>query len=160
MIPNSLSKLFPSFVPRFLVYSIFNIFKIIVLFLFIFIFSVKILNWFFSPQYYCGLCKLFDDEDRQQYHCDGCGLCRVGGRDKFFHCDTCEMCLPISIVETHKVSGAYIFLYVFYFMLSFLVSCLLLCFLHAKAFPFLIFTSICYLSNLPSLPMYAVFSAG
>ncbi|XP_037790449.1 RING finger and CHY zinc finger domain-containing protein 1-like [Penaeus monodon] len=52
--------------------------------------------------YYCGLCKLFDDEDRQQYHCDGCGLCRVGGRDKFFHCDTCEMCLPISIVDTHK----------------------------------------------------------
>ncbi|CAG5088531.1 Similar to RZFP34: Probable E3 ubiquitin-protein ligase RZFP34 (Oryza sativa subsp. japonica) [Cotesia congregata] len=37
-------------------------------------------------KYTCLECNLFDDEDKNQYHCDGCGICRVGGRDRFFHC--------------------------------------------------------------------------
>jgi len=39
--------------------------------------------------YYCDLCKLWDDSsDRNIYHCNDCGICRVGeglGKD-FFHC--------------------------------------------------------------------------
>ncbi|KAL8827216.1 MAG: hypothetical protein Q9191_003318 [Dirinaria sp. TL-2023a] len=39
--------------------------------------------------YYCGVCKLWDDDPgRSIYHCDDCGICRVGeglGKD-FFHC--------------------------------------------------------------------------
>ena len=41
--------------------------------------------------YYCDVCKLWDDDpdpDRGIYHCDDCGICRVGkglGKD-FFHC--------------------------------------------------------------------------
>ena len=41
--------------------------------------------------YYCDVCKLWDDNpdpDRGIYHCDDCGICRVGkglGKD-FFHC--------------------------------------------------------------------------
>ncbi|KOB73020.1 putative vitellogenin [Operophtera brumata] len=31
------------------------------------------------------------------YHCDGCGICRVGGRDRFFHCERCNMCLPVQL---------------------------------------------------------------
>ncbi|KAG0711018.1 RING finger and CHY zinc finger domain-containing protein 1 [Chionoecetes opilio] len=54
--------------------------------------------------YFCEKCKLFGDEDLGMYHCEGCGLCRVGGRDKFFHCDICELCLPTDIKTTHKVS--------------------------------------------------------
>lgn len=54
-------------------------------------------------QYFCEKCKLFGDEDLGMYHCEGCGLCRVGGRDKFFHCDICELCLPTDIKNTHKV---------------------------------------------------------
>ncbi|KAL6536284.1 hypothetical protein OROGR_012856 [Orobanche gracilis] len=28
-------------------------------------------------RYFCGTCKLFDeDTSKQQYHCDGCGICR------------------------------------------------------------------------------------
>ncbi|KAK3858841.1 hypothetical protein Pcinc_034996 [Petrolisthes cinctipes] len=53
-------------------------------------------------KYFCSLCKLFDDEDKGQYHCDGCGLCRVGHRDKFFHCNICDLCLPKGIKNTHK----------------------------------------------------------
>ncbi len=31
-------------------------------------------------------CRFFDDDVRKlQFHCDKCGICRVGGRDNFFH---------------------------------------------------------------------------
>lgn len=43
-----------------------------------------------AGRYYCDICKLWnDDSDKPIYHCDKCGICRVGhglGRD-FFHCD-------------------------------------------------------------------------
>ena len=39
--------------------------------------------------YYCRICKLWDnDSEKSIYHCDDCGICRVGqglGKD-FFHC--------------------------------------------------------------------------
>lgn len=42
-----------------------------------------------AAQYYCGVCKLWnDDPNKPIYHCNDCGLCRVGqglGKD-FFHC--------------------------------------------------------------------------
>lgn len=35
--------------------------------------------------YFYSTCKFFDDDiSKQQYHYDDCGICRVGGRDKFF----------------------------------------------------------------------------
>ncbi|XP_043249035.1 RING finger and CHY zinc finger domain-containing protein 1 isoform X2 [Colletes gigas] len=52
-------------------------------------------------KYTCLECNLFDDEDKNQYHCDGCGICRVGGRDRFFHCAKCNMCLPIQLQNGH-----------------------------------------------------------
>lgn len=54
----------------------------------------------FGGEYFCGVCKLFDDVDKGQFHCEGCGICRAGGRDKFCHCDTCGLCLPAG--KTHK----------------------------------------------------------
>ena len=39
--------------------------------------------------YYCGVCKLWDDDlEKYIYHCDDCGICRLGkglGKD-FYHC--------------------------------------------------------------------------
>ena len=39
--------------------------------------------------YFCNVCKLWDDDtEKNIYHCDDCGICRVGkglGKD-FFHC--------------------------------------------------------------------------
>ena len=39
--------------------------------------------------YYCDVCKLWDDDpEKSIYHCNDCGICRVGkglGKD-FFHC--------------------------------------------------------------------------
>ena len=54
-------------------------------------------------QYFCLECKLFDDENKEQYHCNGCGICRIGDQSKFFHCDGCNMCLPINLKGNHKV---------------------------------------------------------
>jgi len=52
--------------------------------------------------YSCLICRLFDDNDKEQFHCVGCGICRVGGRDKFFHCSKCNICISKSILDTHK----------------------------------------------------------
>ena len=42
-----------------------------------------------SAWYYCDVCKLWNDDPQKSiYHCDDCGICRVGqglGKD-FFHC--------------------------------------------------------------------------
>ncbi|KAE8379461.1 hypothetical protein BDV26DRAFT_259509 [Aspergillus bertholletiae] len=58
-----------------------------------------------SSQYYCNICKLWDnDTNKSIYHCNDCGICRIGqglGKD-FFHCKTCCVCLPISIENTHR----------------------------------------------------------
>ncbi|KAJ5935876.1 hypothetical protein N7454_005174 [Penicillium verhagenii] len=58
-----------------------------------------------SAQYYCDICKLWDNDcEKSIYHCNDCGICRIGqglGKD-FFHCKTCCVCLPISIEDTHR----------------------------------------------------------
>jgi len=53
-------------------------------------------------RYTCLICRLFDDNEKKQFHCVGCGICRVGGREKFFHCPKCNICISTSILETHK----------------------------------------------------------
>lgn len=43
--------------------------------------------------YTCMDCVFFDDEvEKKQFHCGECGICRVGGRERFFHCKTCGCC--------------------------------------------------------------------
>ena len=48
--------------------------------------------------YYCDKCRFHDSTPNKSiFHCDGCGLCRVGkglGID-FFHCDSCGLCLSL-----------------------------------------------------------------
>lgn len=82
-------------------------------------------------RYFCGVCNLFDDAEKGQYHCSKCGICRlaaidqlegfcermgrnscwslnsfefrrVGGKDNFVHCDTCGLCLQVALKESHK----------------------------------------------------------
>ena len=50
--------------------------------------------------FFCGPCRMYDDTDKKQFHCDGCGICRVGGREKFTHCDKCSMCYVRYITST------------------------------------------------------------
>lgn len=56
-------------------------------------------------EYFCATCKLYDnDPNKDIYHCDKCGICRLGlgiGKD-YFHCDECNICLSIQLKERHK----------------------------------------------------------
>ena len=82
-------------------------------------------------KYVCIDCRLFDDDDsKKQFHCDKCGICRVGGKDNFFHCDTCGYCMNNSIKDSHKVClFAVAFLYLFPISISLLVRvCVCVCF--------------------------------
>ena len=53
-----------------------------------------------AARYYCGVCKLWDDDNAKSiYHCNDCGICRVGqglGKD-FIHC---KVCSPVSCLSS------------------------------------------------------------
>ncbi|KAF8924285.1 hypothetical protein EDD21DRAFT_385938 [Dissophora ornata] len=55
--------------------------------------------------YYCDICKLWDDDSKKNiYHCDDCGICRIGqglGQD-YFHCKRCNVCMNIRLQGNHK----------------------------------------------------------
>ncbi len=51
--------------------------------------------------YYCNICNLYDYNEKGQYHCFKCGICRVGGKENFVHCDTCNMCIKKDLSD-HK----------------------------------------------------------
>jgi RING finger/CHY zinc finger protein 1 len=51
--------------------------------------------------YWCATCVFLDDVDKGQYHCDKCGICRVGGAEHHTHCDKCGICVKTAILESH-----------------------------------------------------------
>lgn len=54
-------------------------------------------------EYFCELCRFYDDNtDKKQFHCDECGICRVGGRENFFHCSKCGSCYSVSLRDNHE----------------------------------------------------------
>lgn len=54
--------------------------------------------------YYCDICKLWDNDPQKSiYHCDDCGICRVGeglGKD-FYHC---KVTVAASLVAVHRLT--------------------------------------------------------
>ncbi|RMX69114.1 hypothetical protein DD238_002424 [Peronospora effusa] len=54
--------------------------------------------------YFCAVCNLFDDKgiEKKVFHCDQCGICRVGGRENYYHCIKCCGCYPHSLENKHK----------------------------------------------------------
>ncbi|RMX79264.1 hypothetical protein D0868_16351 [Hortaea werneckii] len=58
----------------------------------------------YAAWYYCPKCKLWDnDSNKRIYHCDDCGICRVGeglGKD-YVHCRRCNVCISISTSASH-----------------------------------------------------------
>mmetsp|Transcript_14381 Transcript_14381/g.31095 ORF Transcript_14381/g.31095 Transcript_14381/m.31095 type:complete len:324 (+) Transcript_14381:118-1089(+) len=53
-------------------------------------------------RYACLWCNFFDDDlSKQQFHCDECGICRVGGRSNYFHCRTCNCCYQVQLQDSH-----------------------------------------------------------
>ena len=56
-------------------------------------------------EYYCAFCCLYDDDTtKEQFHCMQCGVCKTGGRAKFFHCsfETCKTCVSIRVKDLHE----------------------------------------------------------
>jgi RING finger/CHY zinc finger protein 1 len=50
-------------------------------------------------KYACFKCKLYNNDPAAQiYHCDECGICRVGSREKYTHCSACGTCMQ----QNHK----------------------------------------------------------
>ncbi|KAH9842140.1 Zinc-ribbon, partial [Teratosphaeria destructans] len=58
----------------------------------------------YAAWYYCPKCKLWDnDNNKRIYHCDDCGICRVGeglGKD-YVHCRRCNVCISIATSASH-----------------------------------------------------------
>ncbi|QPG73298.1 hypothetical protein FOA43_000608 [Brettanomyces nanus] len=55
-------------------------------------------------RYYCDKCKLFDNDPMKHiYHCEKCGICRLGlGLNQdYFHCDNCHACISIELKDRH-----------------------------------------------------------
>ncbi|KAG0005400.1 hypothetical protein BGZ79_005025 [Entomortierella chlamydospora] len=55
--------------------------------------------------YFCDICKLWDDDSQKPiYHCDDCGICRIGNglNQDFFHCKKCNICMHINLKDNHK----------------------------------------------------------
>ncbi|TYJ21757.1 hypothetical protein E1A91_A08G084100v1 [Gossypium mustelinum] len=53
-------------------------------------------------EYFCDICKFYDDDiTKGQFHCNDRGICRVGGRDKFFHCEKCGSCYMVDLRDNH-----------------------------------------------------------
>ncbi|KAI5778217.1 hypothetical protein EDC01DRAFT_719442 [Geopyxis carbonaria] len=58
-----------------------------------------------TARYYCDKCKLWDDDAQKSiYHCNDCGICRIGqglGKD-FFHCKKCGVCMSVQLENSHR----------------------------------------------------------
>lgn len=50
--------------------------------------------------YFCKICRLYDDGE-SVYHCEECGVCRVGSRESTIHCSECKSCF-YKQEKTHK----------------------------------------------------------
>ncbi|KAA8491121.1 putative RING finger protein [Porphyridium purpureum] len=55
--------------------------------------------------YSCMTCGFFDNDERKSiYHCDKCGMCRIGKGLNVdnFHCDKCDTCVSLETKGRHK----------------------------------------------------------
>jgi RING finger/CHY zinc finger protein 1 len=52
--------------------------------------------------YCCTICNTYDSSPNKSiFHCDGCGICRIGTRETTRHCDKCGMCIVGENVSNH-----------------------------------------------------------
>ena len=46
-------------------------------------------------KYYCKICNLWENDNKEIFHCDKCKICRVGRREDYVHCDKCNLCIAV-----------------------------------------------------------------
>ncbi|XLS97681.1 hypothetical protein HN51_040416, partial [Arachis hypogaea] len=44
---------------------------------------------FYQFNVVCAICNTKQPIEKQQFRCDDCGICRVGGQENYFHCKKC-----------------------------------------------------------------------
>ncbi|KAL2543550.1 CHY-type/CTCHY-type/RING-type Zinc finger protein [Forsythia ovata] len=49
----------------------------------------------------CGTEQEVQQTSKEQYHCNACGICRIGGAANFFHCDKCACCYAMCMKSSH-----------------------------------------------------------
>ena len=52
--------------------------------------------------YYCATCRLWEFNNKCIFHCDKCGICRIGKKQDYIHCDKCNMCIATTHYKDHK----------------------------------------------------------
>ncbi|XP_020978229.1 E3 ubiquitin-protein ligase MIEL1-like [Arachis ipaensis] len=52
-------------------------------------------------QVVCAVCDTKQPIGKQQFHCDDCGICRVGGQENYFHCEKCGSCYSVTLRDNH-----------------------------------------------------------
>lgn len=54
-------------------------------------------------RYYCSKCVFYDDSpDKDIFHCDDCGMCRVGKKEDSQHCFNCGLCINKLSQDKHQ----------------------------------------------------------
>jgi len=56
--------------------------------------------------YHCLECKIWSNNIKIAFHCNGCKSCKLGDKKDFYHCDNCNLCLSVSTKDTHKCSNS------------------------------------------------------
>lgn len=52
--------------------------------------------------YCCTICHTYDSTPGKEiFHCEGCGICRIGTRATVRHCDKCNMCIVGANIGNH-----------------------------------------------------------
>ncbi|PFX18025.1 RING finger and CHY zinc finger domain-containing protein 1 [Stylophora pistillata] len=52
-------------------------------------------------EYFCPTCRHYTSVDKNPFHCEKCGICRIH-RDRSFHCNVCNVCLDKRLEGKHK----------------------------------------------------------
>ena len=53
-------------------------------------------------RYTCLKCSLWTHKLDKIFHCDKCGICRMGDKDDYQHCDKCNLCWKKKFFDSHS----------------------------------------------------------
>ncbi len=50
---------------------------------------------------YCAICNIWTQQ-KEIFHCDSCGVCRIGNKENIFHCHNCDACFATKNLITNQ----------------------------------------------------------
>ncbi|QHO39007.1 E3 ubiquitin-protein ligase [Arachis hypogaea] len=58
-----------------------------------------------GPAVVCAVCDTEQPIGKQLFHCDDCGICRVGGQENYLHCEKCGSYYSVTLRDNHFVEN-------------------------------------------------------